>query len=133
MSYLVAVVEHVRNGSTLRLYLVDSGDDVEVSLSGIRCPQMKTKDSNAPEKFALDAKFFTEHKLLHRNVTVVFDCVDKFNYYGTVLDEAGNNVVFGLLEFGLAQIVDWTIPSSADTKTYQAVCLIARLARLLIC
>lgn len=127
-----AVVEHVRNGSTLRLYLVDSGDDVEVSLSGIRCPQMKTKDSNAPEKFALDAKFFTEHKLLHRNVTVVLDCVDKFNYYGTVLDEAGNNVVFGLLEFGLAQIVDWTIPSTSDAKAYQAAEKVAKTAKLRI-
>jgi hypothetical protein len=118
----LAIVEHVRNGSTLRLFLVDSNDDVEVNLSGIRCPQMKTKESNAPEKFAMDAKFFSEHKLLHRNVTVIFDCVDKFNYYGTILDESGYNVIFGLLEYGLAQIVEWTIPSTADAKLYQTVC-----------
>jgi endonuclease YncB( thermonuclease family) len=124
LSHVLAIVEHVRNGSTLRLYLVDTSDDIEVSLSGIRCPQMKTKESNQPEKFAMDAKYFTEHKLLHRNVTVTFDCIDKFNYYGTVMDEAGNNVVFGLLEFGLASVVEWNIPSTIDAKLYYAVCFI---------
>jgi len=125
------VVEQVRSGSSLRVYLVDSGEDFVVNLSGILCPSIKTKD-NRPEDFALDAKFFTEHKLLNRTVFVTLDSTDKFNFYGTVLDEQENNIVFGLLEFGLASVVDWHIPTSGDAKLFHAAEQVAKDAKLRI-
>lgn len=118
---MLAVVEQVRNGSTIRVYLVDSGDDIVVNLSGIRCPQLKTKDSSQPEKYANDAKFYAEHKLLNRAVTVTLDFADKFNFYGTILDDQGKNIALGLLEFGLAQVVEWNIPTSIDAKVFHTV------------
>jgi endonuclease YncB( thermonuclease family) len=114
-----AIVEQVRNGSQLRLYLVDSRDEIIVNLSGIRCPQLKSKESNNPEKYANDAKFYAEHKLLNRTVSLTLDFLDKFNYYGTVVDDQGKNIALGLLEFGLAQIVEWNIPTTIDAKVFQ--------------
>ena len=68
-----AVVEHVRDGSTLRvgLFLGDStGDNVQfqmttLQLSGMRCPQ-------SAETFGEEARFFTETRLLQRDVQVCF-------------------------------------------------------------
>lgn len=125
-----AVVEQVRNGSTIRLYLVDSGDDIVVNLSGVRCPQLKTKDSSQPEKYANDAKFYAEHKLLNRTVSVTLDFVDKFNFYGTILDDQGKNIALGLLEFGLAQVVEWNIPTSIDAKVFQTAEGVAKSGKI---
>jgi len=114
-----AIVEQVRNGNQIRLYLVDSRDDILVNLSGIRCPQLKSKESGQPEKYANDAKFYAEHKLLNRSVSLTLDFLDKFNFYGTIIDEQGKNIALGLLEFGLAQIVEWNIPATIDAKVFK--------------
>jgi staphylococcal nuclease domain-containing protein 1 len=115
-----AIVEQVKNGSQVRVYMPDSGDELLINLSGVRCP----------EKFSGDSKFFTEHKLLHRTVTLILDCIDKYNYYGTILNDQGQNIALGLLEFGLAQVVDWNLPSNSEASSYHNAELIAKKGNL---
>ena len=56
------------------------------------------------EPFARDAKYFSETKLLHKNVRVVPQDVDKYNnLYGFIFYDAGDQVrkviVFFLLSY----------------------------------
>src|SRR4051812_30061178 len=68
----VGVVEQARSGSTLRILLVNSMDSTQLQLAGIRAPGISGSDDTA-EPFAREARFFTEHLLLHRDVVVTIE------------------------------------------------------------
>eukprot|EP00640_Fibrocapsa_japonica_P000834 CAMPEP_0113935162 /NCGR_PEP_ID=MMETSP1339-20121228/2371_1 /TAXON_ID=94617 /ORGANISM="Fibrocapsa japonica" /LENGTH=728 /DNA_ID=CAMNT_0000937219 /DNA_START=1 /DNA_END=2187 /DNA_ORIENTATION=- /assembly_acc=CAM_ASM_000762 len=61
-----------------------------------------------PEPFALEAKHFSEVRLLNREVDLLLEGLDKYgNFYGTVLHPMGN-VSVELLKHGLGRMVDWS-------------------------
>jgi staphylococcal nuclease domain-containing protein 1 len=100
---LNAIVESVRNGTTLNLILPNTFDYITLSLSGVRSPALKPE----VEPFSREAKYITEHLLLHRDVTVTLDGLDRLSLYGTV-SLNGSNIALNLLNMGLAVFVEWT-------------------------
>jgi len=107
-----AIIEYVRDGSTLRALLLPSFHNVTVQLSGVKCPGFKREgDVETPEPFAEEAKFFVEARLLQRDVQIVLEGVANQSngiLLGTVLHPKGNISEF-LLREGLARCVDWSM------------------------
>lgn len=70
-----AIVEHVRDGASFRCYIPSASAYVSIALAGIVCPRVnagnKTDgDTSSPETFALQARHFSEMRLLNREVEV---------------------------------------------------------------
>ncbi|KAL5009849.1 hypothetical protein ScPMuIL_012154 [Solemya velum] len=105
-----AIIEHVRDGCTVRAFLLPSFQYVTVMLSGIRCPMFKTDDDGkqVAEKFAEEAKFFTESRLLQREVKIILETVSNQNLVGSVIHPNGN-IAELLLREGFARCVDWSM------------------------
>ncbi|KAG5019520.1 hypothetical protein JHK87_015375 [Glycine soja] len=146
-----AVVEQVRDGSTLRIYLLPEFQFVQVFVAGIQAPQMgrraapesvvepelvsddtngdvpgepqapltsaqrlavSTSAETAADPFAHDAKFFTEMRVLNRDVRLVLEGVDKFsNLIGSVYypdGESAKDLALELVENGYAKYVEWS-------------------------
>lgn len=106
------IVEQVITGSTLRVLLLPSFHEIKLLLSGVEAPQTP-RDDQVPAPFSREAKFLTEHYLLHRDVQVLIEGADQSNFYGTVTYN-GRNIGEELLKSGLAKFVDW----SAARTTY---------------
>ncbi|KAK7494862.1 hypothetical protein BaRGS_00013989, partial [Batillaria attramentaria] len=77
-----AVIEHVRDGCTVRAFLLPSFDYVTIMLSGV-----KTDDEGkqVADPFAEECKFFTESRLLQRDVKIILEGVSNQNLLGTIL------------------------------------------------
>jgi staphylococcal nuclease domain-containing protein 1 len=99
-----AIVEQVKNGNTLRLTLLPSFTEITLIISGVDCP---SSNPNHPDPFGREAKFFTEHHLLNREVSVILEGADKWNFYGTV-SYANRYISEELLRQGLGKYVDWS-------------------------
>jgi len=117
------LVEQVLNGGLLRVLLLPSHQMVSLGLSGIQCPSMRGA-GGSPEPFAVEARFFTERAVLHREVNVLFEGYDNRN--------SSNPYLFGsivqgekcfqaeILDRGLGQLANWSISKTsfaADLKT----------------
>ncbi|KAK4783043.1 hypothetical protein SAY86_007417 [Trapa natans] len=148
------IVEQVRDGSTVRVYLLPDFQFVQVFVAGIQAPSMgrravvesviesettldesngarpssesggaltsaqrlaasaATSNEVAPDPFALEAKHFTETRVLNRDVRVVLEGVDKFsNLIGSVYypdGETAKDLAPELVENGLAKYVEWS-------------------------
>ncbi|XP_013400394.1 staphylococcal nuclease domain-containing protein 1 [Lingula anatina] len=106
-----AVIEHVRDGCTVRAFLLPNFDYVTVMLSGIKCPMFKLEGTTPkPEPYAEEAKFFTESRLLQREVEIILEGVSNNNLLGSVLHPKGN-IAELLLREGFARCVDWSMGS----------------------
>ncbi|KAJ6651550.1 hypothetical protein lerEdw1_020885 [Lerista edwardsae] len=105
-----AIIEHVRDGSMVRALLLPDYYLVTVMLSGIKCPTFKREADGleTPEPFAAEAKFFTESRLLQRDVQIVLESCHNQNILGTILHPNGN-ITELLLKEGFARCVDWSI------------------------
>ncbi|XP_032160448.1 staphylococcal nuclease domain-containing protein 1 isoform X1 [Mustela erminea] len=105
-----AIIEHVRDGSVVRALLLPDYYLVTVMLSGIKCPTFRREadGSETPEPFAAEAKFFTESRLLQRDVQIVLESCHNQNILGTILHPNGN-ITELLLKEGFARCVDWSI------------------------
>ncbi|CAF1282947.1 unnamed protein product [Adineta steineri] len=106
-----AIVEFVRDGSTVRCLLLPSYYLATIQLTGIKCPMLKreggtTNETNEP--FAEEAKQFVDTRLLQRQVKVILDGVNNQNLVGTLLHPNGN-IALHLLKEGLAKCVDWSL------------------------
>ncbi|KAF7840208.1 ribonuclease TUDOR 1-like [Senna tora] len=146
------IVEQVRDGSTLRVYLLPGFQFVQVFVAGIQSPQMGRRAApeaaieteltadetngdvpgeprapltsaqrlavsasaaeTAADPFAPDAKFFTEMRVLNRDVRIVLEGVDKFsNLIGSVYypeGESAKDLALELVENGFAKYVEWS-------------------------
>ncbi|KAG5029883.1 hypothetical protein JHK87_013397 [Glycine soja] len=147
------IVEQVRDGSTLRVYLLPEFQFVQVFVAGIQAPQMGrravpesvaepevtadatngdvTGEPRAPltsaqklaasasasaetaaDPFAPEAKFFTEIRVLNRDVRIVLEGVDKFNnLIGSVYypdGDSAKDLALELVENGFAKYVEWS-------------------------
>ncbi|KAL0721178.1 hypothetical protein Bca4012_035777 [Brassica carinata] len=147
-----AIVEQVRDGSTIRVYLLPEFQFVQVFVAGLQAPSMgrrstqetvvETDVASAPngdasaeprgpltsaqrlaasavssvevssDPFAMEAKYFTELRVLNRDVRIVLEGVDKFNnLIGSVYYSVGEEVKdlgLELVENGLAKYVEWS-------------------------
>lgn len=108
-----AVVEHVRDGSTIRLFLLPSFNYITLMMSGIRSPGIKLDSEGKPddgqvEPFSKEARYFTESRLLQRDVEVVLESVNNQNFVGSVIHPAGN-IAELLLKDGFAKCIDWSM------------------------
>ncbi|XP_026377143.1 ribonuclease TUDOR 1-like [Papaver somniferum] len=147
------IVEQVRDGSTVRVYLLPEFQFVQVFVAGIQSPSMgrrapvetvaepeaaSTNEANgdasaeprplttaqrlaassassnevAPDPFGREAKHFTETRVLHRDVRIVLEGVDKFsNLIGSVYypdGDSAKDLALELVEHGLAKFVEWS-------------------------
>ncbi|XP_033101620.1 staphylococcal nuclease domain-containing protein 1-like [Anneissia japonica] len=104
-----AIIEHVRDGCTVRAFLLPSFHYVTVMLSGIKAPMIKRiEDKDVPEPYSEEAKYFTESRLLQREVSIILEGTSNQNFLGAVLHPNGNIAEF-LLKEGLARCVDWSM------------------------
>ncbi|KAL4717621.1 hypothetical protein ACJJTC_000770 [Scirpophaga incertulas] len=101
-----AIIEYVRDGSTVRLCLLPSFCQITLMLSGIRCPQIRQDTDSEP--YAKEARFFLESKLLQKDVEVILESVNNANFVGTILHPQGN-IAEALLRQGFAKCVDWSL------------------------
>jgi len=113
----VGVVELVRTGSSLKVILLPSFNEVTLFLSGVQCPDVKPDGESEP--FGREAKFFTEHHILNRDVNIILEGVDKYNVYGTV-SYLNHNLSEELLKNGLAKYVEWSGSRSAFSENLKA-------------
>ncbi|KAI9571098.1 hypothetical protein HD554DRAFT_2239128 [Boletus coccyginus] len=122
-----ALVEQVRDGSTLRvrLFLPDGGHQlINIALAGVRCARTSSKPDESPEPWAEEAKFFTESRLLQRAVRVVILSLPSSPatpfqtgtsappppasiFIDRVVFHPAGNVAEHLVAAGLARVVDW--------------------------
>ncbi|XP_071397824.1 staphylococcal nuclease domain-containing protein 1 isoform X1 [Centroberyx affinis] len=105
-----AIIEHVRDGSVVRALLLPDYYLVTVMLSGVKCPTFKREadGSESPEAFAAEAKFFTESRLLQRDVQIILESCPNQIILGTILHPNGN-ITELLLKEGFARCVDWSM------------------------
>uniref|UniRef100_A0A671LBU8 Staphylococcal nuclease domain-containing protein 1 n=1 Tax=Sinocyclocheilus anshuiensis TaxID=1608454 RepID=A0A671LBU8_9TELE len=108
--FFTSIIEHVRDGSMLRALLLPDYYLVTVMLSGIKCPTFKREadGSETPEPFAAEAKFFTESRLLQRDVQIILESCPNQVILGTILHPNGN-ITELLLKEGFARCVDWSM------------------------
>lgn len=151
---LDGIVDHVINGAVLRVLIKDddapSGEAdptmyraVTVSIAGVVCPGFRRPEGSAPPgsspagappapipmPFALNAKVFTESRILHRDVRISLGGVDKSGMLlGTVSDPVGLGEE--LLRRGLARTMGYSLDQSAEAPALRAAERTARNARL---
>lgn len=116
-----AIIEMVRDGSTVRAFLLPTFDYVTVMLTGIKCPMNKRGEDGVdiPEPFSAEAKYFTESRLLQRDIQIVLESVSNQNFLGTIIHPAGN-IAELLLKEGFARCVDWSMAVlSSDHDRYR--------------
>ncbi|CEL60980.1 Staphylococcal nuclease domain-containing protein 1 OS=Schizosaccharomyces pombe (strain 972 / ATCC 24843) GN=snd1 PE=1 SV=1 [Rhizoctonia solani AG-1 IB] len=122
-----AIVEQVRDGSTLRVRLLmpeDQHQFANISLAGVRCPRAGGREGETAEEYGEEAKFFTESRILQRVVRVQILSLPAPTstpfaststnapaptasiFIGNVLHPNGNIAEF-LLAAGLARVIDW--------------------------
>ncbi|KAJ3724605.1 hypothetical protein C8R42DRAFT_695244 [Lentinula raphanica] len=150
---LDAIVEQVRDGSTLRVRLfMPEGDHqlANIALAGVRAARASTKQGEPSEPWGEEAKFFTESRLLQRPVRVQLlslptSTATPFQpnggpsapstatvFIGTVLHPAGNVAEF-LVAAGLARVVDWhagMLAASGGMERLRAAEKVAKEKRL---
>ncbi|KAK6127910.1 hypothetical protein DH2020_038339 [Rehmannia glutinosa] len=152
-SPLEAIVDQVRDGSTIRVYLLPEFQHVQVFVAGIQSPsagrraaseafvgtEVASNEQNgdsaaeprAPltsaqrlaagsasmvevpaDPYGKEAKHFTEIRVLHRDVRIVLEGVDKFsNLTGSVYypdGDSAKDLALELVENGLAKYVEWS-------------------------
>lgn len=110
------IVEYVINGSTLKIALEVSKLKYKVAtvfLSGVKCPGPK-------EEFNDQATFFTESRLLQRDVRVRIEQTPKNGgqFIGSVTC-GNNNLAEHLLREGMAK-TNWTISKALDPSKLRA-------------
>ena len=82
---------------------------VTVMLSGIKCPMFKLEgDKQVAEEFAEEAKYFSEVRLLQRDVHIILEGVSNANLLGSVIHPNGN-IAELLINEGFARCVDWSM------------------------
>jgi len=101
-----AIIEMIRDGSTVRAFLLPNFEHITLMLTGIKCPT--TKRDGEEEPFTMEAKYFTDCRLLQRDLQIVLEGVSNNNFLGTVIHPAGN-IAELLLREGFARCVDWSM------------------------
>uniref|UniRef100_A0A0A9XU00 Staphylococcal nuclease domain-containing protein 1 n=1 Tax=Lygus hesperus TaxID=30085 RepID=A0A0A9XU00_LYGHE len=133
-----AVIEHVRDGSTVRAFLLPDFTYITLMMCGIRSPTHKLDSEGKPDTttkvdWAEEAKYFTETRLLQQDVEIVLESINNNNFVGTVLHPKGN-IAEELLKAGFAKCVDWSMTKmkKADSDKLKKAEKLAQEKRLRI-
>ncbi|XP_066153595.1 staphylococcal nuclease domain-containing protein 1 [Euwallacea fornicatus] len=109
---LKAVIEHVRDGSTVRAFLLPDFYYITVMVAGIRCNGFKLDEqgkADSLQKIAEEAKYIVELLLLQREVEIVLYSVNNSNnLIGSIIHPKGN-IAEKLVREGFARCVDWSL------------------------
>ena len=152
-----AVVEQVRDGSTIRVELLNGAEPLAhtvifLHLAGVQCPRtplplsvlqsqhesrvkegkksVRPQEEEAPEPWALEAQDFTELRLLHRDVSVTIQGTDKLgNYFGTIGYPKGN-ISIKLLELGYGRLVPWSAALTPEQERLRQAEAVAKQKKL---
>lgn len=108
-----AIIEHVRDGSTVRAFLLPGFQHITLMMAGIRCPSFKLDadgkpDLTAEDSFAKEARFFVESRLLQRDVEIRLESLSNSTFVGTIIFPKGN-IAEALLREGFAKCVEWSL------------------------
>jgi len=108
-----AIIENVRDGSTVRAFLLPDFYHITLMMSGMRCPGQKMGYDGKPdpldkEEFCDQATYFTESRLLQREVKIILESVNNKNFIGSIVHPMGN-IAEALLNEGLSKCVDWSL------------------------
>lgn len=105
-----AIIEHVRDGSTIRAFLLPDFYHITLMISGIRSPGIKLDANRKPEfvEYLDEARYFVETRLLQRDVEIILESNNNNNFVGSILFPKGN-IAEALLREGLATCVDWSM------------------------
>jgi staphylococcal nuclease domain-containing protein 1 len=119
--HLNAVVDQVRTGSTLRVYLPETGHMLLVLLSGVQAPLYSYNNAeDEQDPHAREARFYSELHSLHRDSTLVLEGLDKAkNFLGTLIVN-GKNLSVSLLSEGLARFVEWSAQKVSNIQELRA-------------
>lgn len=119
---LPAIIEFIRDGGCYRAYFPEQKINAQILLSGVHVDAFKRIEGYVQpqgEPFALEAKFFTEVRLLNRDVNIRIEDADDYgNVYGTVIHPNGN-IAVSLLRNGFGKIQDWSIRLIEDPSIYR--------------
>ena len=152
-----AVVDQVRDGSTLRVELLNGAEPLQhtsifLHLAGVQCPRtplplsvlqsqhdarvkegkkgVRPEEEAAAEPWALEAQEFTEQRLLNRDVHVLIQGTDKLgNFFGTIQYPKGN-ISIKLLELGFGKLVPWSAALTTEADKLKAAEVVAKEKKL---
>merc|ERR550519_2208659 len=122
------------HGSTVRVFLLPDFYHITLMMSGIRSPSTRLgpegrPDPNQCEDYAVEAHYFTESRLLQRDVEVVLESYNNNNFIGSLIHPSGN-IAEGLLKEGMAKCVDWSIAKvTGGPEKYRAAEKLAKDAK----
>lgn len=127
------IVEHVRDGSTMRVGLFLPSTDLSVIqfqmasvvLSGVRCPQTS-------EPFGEEARFFTESRLLQRDIKIRVEQINTGGAIVATVTFMDRDIAEYLLREGYAKCMDRTIGLTKDPKKLRSLELEAKSKKLRI-
>ncbi|KAJ3276652.1 hypothetical protein HDV01_004185 [Terramyces sp. JEL0728] len=123
-----AIVEQVRDGSTLRVVAIIGSvhQFLTVQISGIKAPVYRKDIPGVPdliEPLSEEAKYFTEARLLQRSIKILFESVSGqgqgLAFFGSISHPAGN-IAELLLAEGYAKILDWNLASVTNPEKYKS-------------
>uniref|UniRef100_A0A1B0FKP8 Staphylococcal nuclease domain-containing protein 1 n=1 Tax=Glossina morsitans morsitans TaxID=37546 RepID=A0A1B0FKP8_GLOMM len=128
-----AIIEHVRDGSTVRAFLLPDFYYITLMISGIRCPGVKLDQEGKPDlsvkvPFVDEARYFVEARLLQREVKIRLESVNNANFIGTILHPRGN-IAESLLREGLAKCVEWSMAVMKDLSCAEKLRAAERIAK----
>ncbi|ENN71421.1 staphylococcal nuclease domain-containing protein 1 isoform X2 [Dendroctonus ponderosae] len=118
-----AVIEHVRDGSTVRAFLLPDFHYVTLMITGIRCNGYKFDDQGKPDptqkvEFADEARYFVEVRLLQQDVEIILNSANNTTLSGSIIHPKGN-IAEKLLSEGFARCVDWSISALPTAEIQQ--------------
>jgi len=129
-----AVVEQIPSGSIIRVMLLPGYEQVTIILAGIQCPSIRRNKEGVEEAepFSREARFFVESRLMHRDVQVKLQKLDKNGaVLGSVVHPAGS-VELELVKVGLAKVVEWSSSLCDNAPALRAAERAAKEKRLRI-
>ncbi|VDM95711.1 unnamed protein product [Thelazia callipaeda] len=125
-----AIIEQVRDGSTIRAFLLPDFYYITLMISGIKAPAMRSGTDGRAEEFAEEARYFVECRLLQREVEIVLESISNQNFVGSVIHPKGN-IAELLLKEGFAKCVDWSITlATSGPEVLRAAERVAKEKRL---
>ncbi len=148
---VLAVVESVLGGSTLRVRVATAGPHIFATfqMAGVQCPRAGPMGTALPkagapaaqppaaapaagEPHGAEARAFTDSRLLHRDVTLFIGGADKTGAFVGRVEHPAGDIAAELLKLGLARIVDWSssFTSPAHIGSLRAAERGAKLAKL---
>lgn len=98
----------------------DDGAAAAAAAAAVALGKQQPAVQMIPDPFAPEARFFTEVRLMQRDVKVLIEGVDKYqNFFGSILHPNGN-ISEELLKNGYARVVDWSIKYTPTAERLRA-------------